>query len=77
MSMTAKEYSETIETAFPPLSGAAFSSACESAFQSGQSVLQVYEGSLFRVYSDGRREFIKSVQSPVSVEPGKIIRIGS
>ena len=75
--MTAKEYSETIETAFAPLSGAAFSSAREQALQVGQSVLQVHDGALYRVYPNGRRDFIKSVQASVNVKSGTTVRIVS
>lgn len=75
--MTAKEYSETIETAFAPLSGVAFSSACKQAFQIGQSVLQVHDGALYRVYPDGRRDFVKTVSTSVNVTSGTVVRIPS
>jgi hypothetical protein len=75
LDMSAKDYSESIETAFAPLSGAAFSSACEQAFKTGESVLQVHDGSLYRVYSDGRRDFIKSVSAPVDVKLGTTVRL--
>jgi hypothetical protein len=75
LAMTAKEYSETIETAFAPLSGVAFSSACEQALQVGQSVLQVHDGALYRVHPDGRRDFIKTVLTSVNVESGTTVRI--
>jgi 7-cyano-7-deazaguanine synthase in queuosine biosynthesis len=75
--MTAKEYSETIETAFAPLSGVAFSSACEQALQEGESVLQVHDGALYRVHPDGRKEFIKAVSTSVNVKSGTTVRIPS
>jgi hypothetical protein len=75
--MTAKEYSETIETAFAPLSGVAFSSACEQALQGGESVLQVHDSALYRVHPDGRKDFIKTVSTPVDVKSGTTVRLSS
>lgn len=73
--MTDKEYSEVVETAFAPLSGVAFESARTQALESGKSVLQTENGKLYRIYPDGRKEFIKSVPDPIAVTPGERISL--
>ena len=74
--MTDKEYSEVVETAFAPLSGVAFESARAQALESGQSVLQTERGKLYRIYPDGRKEFVKFVPDPVAVTPGQKVFLG-
>jgi len=73
--MNTSQNSESIETAFAPLSGVAFKNAHEHALSSGQGVLQVEDGALYRCFADGRKEFIKKVGSPVKMDPTKPINL--
>lgn len=63
--------SEAIETAFAQLSGEAFSSALDRALQAGNSVLLSEGNSLYRIYPDGRKEFVKSIDAPIAVVPNQ------
>lgn len=71
--MTTQKHSESIETAFAHLSGVAFENARNQALKSGQGVLQVEGDALYRVYLDGRKEFIKHVSPSVSVDSSQPI----
>jgi hypothetical protein len=66
---------QELEQEFPPASGAAFAQARKQVLASGQSVLQSEEGSLYEVFPDGRKQFIKQVEAPVRVTPGSKIKL--
>jgi hypothetical protein len=65
----------TLENRFPAVSGSAFAEARERVLASGQSVLQSQDGLIYEVFPDGRREFVKKIEPPTTVEPGKMITI--
>lgn len=73
--MKPEEDAETIETAFAPLSGVAFNRARDQALSSGQGVLQVENGALYRCFADGRKEFIKKVSRPVEIDRNQPVKL--
>jgi hypothetical protein len=73
--MKSPKHAESIETAFAPLSGVAFDKARNQALSSGQGVLQVEDGGLYRCFADGKKEFIKEVDSPVRIDPSKLLKL--
>jgi hypothetical protein len=64
-----------LEEQFPPVSGSAFAAARQRVLASGQSVLQSEDGSIYEVFPDGTRRFVKKTEPPTSVAPGKKIAI--
>jgi hypothetical protein len=73
--MNTPQSSETIETAFAQLSGVAFDKARDLALSSGQGVLQVESGALYRCFAEGRKEFIKKVAPSVRIDPSKPFKL--
>lgn len=69
--MKLPEHTEPLETAFAQLSGVAFDKARDQALSSGQGVLQVENGALYRCFADGKKVFIKKVDAPVRIDPSK------
>lgn len=61
---------ERLEREFPPVSGQAFAAARERMLVSGQSVLQSENGCIYEVFPDGRKVFVKQIESPTPVTPG-------
>ena len=51
-------------------SSLAFSSARQQVLDSGQSVLQSEGDSIYEVFPDGRKVFVKNIEPPVPVVPG-------
>jgi hypothetical protein len=66
---------QMLESQFPPVSGQAFAAAREQVLASGQCVLQAEGGFIYRVYPDGRKEVVKEIEPPTSVEPGTKLTI--
>ncbi len=66
---------EQLENTFPSLSGDAFSAAFKRTIESGMDVLIAEDGYIYKVFPDGRREKIKKIDPPYSVEQGKPIQI--
>jgi len=66
---------ESLETQFPAASGSAFAAAREQTLASGQSVLEIVEGSLYLTFPDGSRQLVKKIDPPFAVTPGTIINI--
>ncbi len=61
---------EKLEAQFPAASGVAFAAARELVLASGQSVLQSDGSTIFEVFPDGHRTFVKIVEPPISVTVG-------
>lgn len=59
-----------LETAFPGLSGLAFTKARKETLASGQSVLQSENGVIYEVFPDGRRVVRKRIAAPTRVSVG-------
>ena len=64
-----------LESTFPAASGSAFAAARERVLESGQSVLQAEDGTIYEVFPNGRRVAVKQIEPPSLVEPGKTISI--
>lgn len=67
---------ETLETAFPAVSGSAFAAARAEVLAAGLSVLQSEGGVIYEVFPDGRRRVIKRIQPPTRVVRGSKVRLG-
>lgn len=63
---------EALESQFPLISGEAFAEARRRVLASGQSVLQAEGSAIYRVFPDGRREFVKEIEPPVPAVPGSV-----
>lgn len=61
---------ERLEGVLPRASGLAFAAARERVLASGQSLLQSEGGSIYEVFPDGRRRFVKAIEPPTTVVPG-------
>lgn len=66
---------EQLERDYPAASGVAFSNAFQQAVQAGLSVMVSENGSLFEVFPDGQRRFVKSIAPPIPAQPGRKIEI--
>lgn len=66
---------QVLENQFPSLSGQAFAAASQRVLASGQSVLQTEGAFVVRVFPDGRKEVVKQIEPPTSVNPGTIYTI--
>ena len=66
---------ELLESQFPSESGRAFAEARRQVLASGLSVLQSEGGFIFRVFPDGRKEFVKQIDPPTPAVPGTKLRI--
>lgn len=66
---------DKIEAEFPALSGIAFEQARERVLASGQSVLQVEDGNLYKVGPDQTKVLIKQVDPAIPVKPGTRIKL--
>ena len=64
-----------LENQFPPASGSAFATAREQVLASGQSVLQSEDGSIYEVFPDGTKRWVKNIEAPTPVAPGSKIEI--
>lgn len=65
-----------LENQFPAASGSAFAAARAQVLASGQSILISEQGSIYRVFPDGRREVVKRIEAPTAVVPGSKVRFG-
>lgn len=59
-----------LEDQFPLASAAAFAEARARVLASGQSILESEDGAIYRVFPDGRKEFVKEIEPPTQVIPG-------
>jgi hypothetical protein len=66
---------QQLESQFPALSGQAFAAARQRVRESGQAVLQSEGGVIYRVFPDGRKEVVKRIEPPTTVNPGTRIKI--
>jgi hypothetical protein len=66
---------QVLENQFPALSGQAFAAARKRVLASGQSVLQTEGNQVLRVFPDGRKEVVKSIEPPMPAKPGTIYTI--
>jgi hypothetical protein len=64
-----------LETQFPGESGSAFAAAREHVLASGQSILISEQGTIYRVFPDGRREVVKRIEPPTMVVSGSKFRL--
>lgn len=62
---------QQLENGFPAVSGSAFAEARKRVLASGQSVLQSEDGSIYEVFPDGRKQFVKAVEPPIRVASGR------
>ncbi|MDQ8201487.1 hypothetical protein [Pelagicoccus sp. SDUM812003] len=69
------ENSELVEAQLPPLSGIAFHGAREQVLNSGNSVVEMENGDLFRIEPNRKKVFLKSIGSPYKVKKGEVRRI--
>ena len=67
---------ERLEAEFPKLSGIAFMAARKRVLDSGQSVLQSEQGSIYEVFPNGERILRGKIKPPREVVPGTKITIG-
>ncbi|RYD25414.1 MAG: hypothetical protein EOP86_27350 [Verrucomicrobiaceae bacterium] len=63
---------QVLENQLPNASGQAFAAARRRMLASGQSVLQTEDGFILRVFPDGRKEVVKSIEAPTPVTPGTV-----
>ena len=68
---------QLLESRFPSVSGSVFAAARERVLASGQSVLQSEGGSIYEVFPDGRKEFVKSVEPPMRLASGLLWKYSS
>lgn len=61
---------ERLESRFPSLSGDAFAAARMSVRALGESILQVENGVIYRVFPDDRKEVVKKIEPPTIVVVG-------
>jgi hypothetical protein len=66
---------QILESAFPSLSGEAFSAAHAEALAAGLSVMQAEDGVIYEVFPDGQRREVMKVEAPVPVLRGSKIRL--
>ncbi len=64
-----------LEEQIPELAEIALKQAYWQVLASGHSVLQAEDGALYRVFPDGKREFVKKLEPKVPVTQGKKILI--
>lgn len=62
---------QELEAQIPLASGVAFATAYQRALQSGQTLVQTIEQAIYEVHPDGSRHFIKSLEPPLHVTPGR------
>jgi hypothetical protein len=62
---------EQLERNFPAASGVAFSNARDQAIRAGLSVMVSEGDSVFEVFPDGQRKWIKSIAPPSPAKPGQ------
>ena len=62
---------QQLENRFPLVSGSASAAARERVLASGQSVLQSEGGSIYEVFPDGHKVFIKAIEPPIRVTSGR------
>ncbi len=66
---------QELENRLPLASGEAFAAAQAQVLASGQSVLQTEAGFIVRVFPDGRKQRLKTIDPPTPVTPGTILTI--
>lgn len=66
---------QQLENQFPALSGQAFAAARQRVREAGQTVLQSEDGFLLQVFPDGRKEIVKRIAPPTSVQLGTVFTI--
>ena len=62
---------EQLESLFPTASDAVFFNAYQRALAAGLSVMVSEQGKIFEVFPDGHRTFVKTIDPPLTVEPGQ------
>ncbi len=55
---------------FPAISDTAFATARAQMLASGQSVLPSEDGTIYEIFPEGRRVFVKQIAPPTQVRPG-------
>ena len=65
-----------LENQFPAESGSAFAAAREKVLSSGQSILISEQGTIYRIFPDGRREVVKRIEPPTPVVSGSKFSLG-
>ena len=66
---------QQLESQFPSLAGRAFADARRETLEAGQSVMESEGKYLYRVFPDGKKEVVKEIAPPISVQPGTIFTI--
>lgn len=66
---------QKLESQFPGIAGQAFAAARQKVLSAGQAVMQSENGFLIRVFPDGRKERIKPIPLPVSIQAGTVLSI--
>lgn len=66
---------ESLENAFPAVSGSAFAAARERALSAGHSVFESENGGLYEVFPNGRRVLVKKIAPPQPVVSGTVIKL--
>jgi hypothetical protein len=61
---------QKLEIELPALSGSAFAEARQKVLASGLPVLQSEGDTIYRVFPDGRKEFVKKIEPPTAITPG-------
>lgn len=62
---------QLLERRFPSVAWSVFAAARERVLASGQSVLQSEGGSIYEVFPDGLKVFVKAVEPPIRVTSGR------
>lgn len=63
------------EEAFPHDADRAFRAARQRALDAGGAVTETQGDAIYRVYPDGRREFVKHIDPPLRYKTGTVFRI--
>jgi hypothetical protein len=63
---------QQLENQFPAVSGSAFPAAWQRVLDSGQSVLQSQDGTIYEVFPDGHRVAVKQVEPPSHFASGSV-----
>jgi len=63
---------QQLENQFPAVSGSAFAAARQRVLDSGQSVLQSQDGTIYEVFPDGHRVAVKRVEPPSHFASGSV-----
>jgi hypothetical protein len=63
---------QQLENHFPAVSGSAFAAARQRVLDSGQSVVQSQDGTIYEVFPDGHRVAVKQVEPPSHFASGSV-----